>query len=96
VVANLKKAIEDKDLGLYKKVRPGLTADEERRLRDAFQNVASQQVDYAVDAVAIEGDKATVRVTRSGRVSGQAMPAVRQVLRLTRAESGWVIVEIGQ
>jgi hypothetical protein len=53
-------------------------------------------VDYSVDAVSVEGDKATLRVTRTGRVSGQSVPPVRQVLRLSRTESGWVITEIGQ
>jgi len=96
VVARLKQAIEQKDLSLYKRLRPDLKPDEERRLRDAFQNVASQQVDYSVDSVSVEGDRATLRVTRSGRVSGQAVPAVKQVLKLTRAENGWVISEIGQ
>jgi hypothetical protein len=96
VVARLKQAIEQKDLSLYKKLRPDLKPDEEKRLRDAFQNVASQQVDYSVDSVSVEGDKATLRVTRNGRVSGQAVPAVRQTLRLSRTENGWVITEIGQ
>ncbi|MBX7184281.1 MAG: hypothetical protein K1Y01_03960, partial [Vicinamibacteria bacterium] len=96
VVARLKQAIEQKDLPLYKRLRPDLKPDEERRLRDAFQNVASQQVDYSVESVSVEGDKATVRVTRSGRVSGQAVPAVRQILKLVRTGDGWVIAEIGQ
>ena len=96
VVIRLKEAIEQKDLSLYKRLRPDLKPDEERRLRDAFQNVASQQVDYSVDAISIEGDKATLRVTRTGRVSGQAVPSVRQVLKLARTENGWVIAEIGQ
>ena len=96
VVARLKQAIEQRDLALYKRLRPNLKPDEERRLRDAFQNVTSQQVDYLVDSVSVEGDKATLRVTRTGRVSGQAVPAVRQVLHLVRTENGWVISEIGQ
>jgi hypothetical protein len=96
LVASLGHAIEQKDLALYRKLRPSLTAEEERRLKDAFQNVSSQQVEYRIDAIAIEGDKASVRVTRSGRVSGQAVPPVRQLLKLVRGENGWVISEIGQ
>ena len=96
VVARLKEAIEQKDLSLYKRLRPDLKPDEERRLRDAFQNVTSQQVDFSVDSVSVDGDRATLKVTRSGRVSGQAVPSVRQVLKLTRTENGWVITEIGQ
>ena len=96
VVSRLKQAIEQKDLSLYKKLRPSLKPDEERRLRDAFQNVTSQEVDFSVDSVSVDGDKATLHVTRSGRVSGQAVPSVRQVLKLSRTENGWVITEIGQ
>lgn len=96
VVARLKQAIEQKDLALYKRLRPDLTADEERRLRDAFQNVTSQQVEYAIESVTLEGSRATLRVTRTGRVSGQSVPAVRQVLRMTKIDGAWVISEIGQ
>ena len=96
VVARLKEAIEQKDLSLYKRLRPDLKPDEERRLRDAFQNVTSQQVDFTVDSVSVDGDRATLKVTRSGRVSGQSVPSVRQVLKLARTENGWVITEIGQ
>jgi serine/threonine-protein kinase len=96
VVASLERAIEGKDLVLYKKVRPGLTEADERRLRDAFQNVASEQVQYAIDSISIDGDTATLRVTRSGRVSGRSTPPIRQVLRLTRGDNGWVITDIGQ
>ncbi len=96
LLASFKRAIEEKDLSLYKRVRPGLKPDEERRLRDAFNNVSSQQVDYSVDDVSFDGDKATLRVTRTGRVSGQTVPAVRQVLRLVRSDAGWVIAEISQ
>jgi serine/threonine-protein kinase len=96
LVASLERAIEEKDLALYKKLRPGLTPEDERRLRDAFNNVSSQQVDYSVDAISFDGDKATLHVTRTGRVSGQAVPPIRQVLRLARTATGWVIAEIGQ
>ncbi len=96
LVASFKRAIEEKDLALYKKLRPGLTPEDERRLRDAFNNVSSQQVDYSIDAISFDGDKATLQVTRNGRVSGQPVPAVRQVLRLVRSDSGWVIAAIGQ
>jgi hemin uptake protein HemP len=96
VVRQLKQAIEGKDLALYKRLRPDLKADEERRLRDAFQNVASQQVEYAIESVVIDGNHATLRVTRTGRVSGQAVPAVRQVLKMAKTDNGWVISEIGQ
>jgi len=96
LVASLKRAIEEKDLALYKELRPSLSAEDERRLKDAFRNVSSQQVDFSIDAIAFDGDKATVRVTRSGYVSGQSVPPVRQVLRLVRGDGGWTIAEIGQ
>jgi serine/threonine-protein kinase len=94
MLTSLKRAIEEKDLALYKRMRPGLTADEEKRLRDSFSNVASQQVDYGVDSVSFDGDKATLHVTLTARVSGKANPPVRQVMRLVRSDSGWVIDQI--
>jgi serine/threonine-protein kinase len=96
VVARLKQAIEQKDLALYKRLRPDLTADEERRLRDAFQNVTSQQVEYTIESISVDGGRATLRVRRTGRVSGQAVPAVRQVLKMAKTDGAWVITEIGQ
>ncbi len=94
MLASLKRAIEEKDLALYKKMRPGLTAEEERRLRDSFSNVVSQQVDYGVDSISFDGDKATVQVTLIARVSGKTNPPVRQVMRLVRSDSGWVIDQL--
>lgn len=96
VLDNLKRAIEDKDLALYKRIRPGLSADEERRLRDAFQNVNSQQVEYSINSIEVKGDRAELKVTRGGRVSGQSVPTTRQTLKLVRTPSGWIIDEIGQ
>jgi serine/threonine protein kinase len=94
MLASLKRAIEEKDLALYKKIRPGLTADDERKLRDSFNSVASQQVDYSVDSVSFDGDRATLQVTLTGRVSGKANPPVHQVMRLVRSDSGWVIDQL--
>jgi hypothetical protein len=94
MLASLKRAIEEKDLALYKRMRPGLTAEEERRLRDSFSNVVSQQVDYGVDSVSFDGDKATLQVTLTARVSGKANPPVHQVMRLVRSDSGWVIDQL--
>ena len=55
LVASFERAIEEKDLALYKRLRPGLTPEDERRLRDAFNNVSSQQVDFSVDALSFDG-----------------------------------------
>jgi tetratricopeptide (TPR) repeat protein len=96
MLASLERAIEEKDLALYKRLRPNLPAEDEHRLKDAFHNVASQQVDYTIESIAFDGDRALVRVTRSGRVSGQTVPPVRQVIHLARDGSGWVITDIGQ
>ncbi|MGE0454869.1 MAG: serine/threonine-protein kinase [Vicinamibacteria bacterium] len=90
------RAIREKDLALYKTLRPGLSGDDERRLKDAFATVASQQLRFEIESVAVNGDEATVRVTRSGSVAGQAVPSSKQVLKLGRVAGGWVIRDISR
>jgi len=93
---HFERAIREKDLVLYKSLRPGLSSEEERRLKEAFENVASQQLRFRIDSIVVDGDEATVRVTRSGSVAGQAVPASRQVLKLGRQGGGWVIRDISR
>jgi hypothetical protein len=96
VLGDFKRAIESKDVALYKSVRPSLSGDEEKKLRAAFESVRSQEVDLSVESVSIDGSQAVVRVVRSGTVNGQPVPTQRQVFRLSKGPSGWVIRDIGQ
>jgi serine/threonine-protein kinase len=96
VVGDLARAIETKDVVLYKTLRPSLSGDDERKLRAAFENVRTQEVQFTIESVAIAERQATVRVTRSGKVNGQAVPSLRQVMTLVKGPAGWTIRDIGQ
>jgi hypothetical protein len=96
LIGDFQRAIENKDVALYRALRPSLSSDEERKLRAAFENVRSQEVELHVDQVSLDGATAVARVRRSGKVNGQAVPTVQQVFRLVKGPSGWLIRDIGQ
>jgi serine/threonine-protein kinase len=93
---DFERAIESKDVALYKSLRPNLSADEERKLRAAFESVRSQELDLAIESLQVAGGAAVVKVRRSGRINGQPVPPIQQAFRLVKGPSGWLIREIGQ
>jgi hypothetical protein len=97
VVATYGRAIETKDLALFRSVKPNMSANEERRLEQGFRAVNSQRVNLTIASIDRRGDTATVVVQRRDvlEVSGRTQKAEsKQVLSLARAGDGWVIVEI--
>jgi tetratricopeptide (TPR) repeat protein len=96
VISEYGRAIGSQDLALFRSLKPDLTADEEKRLREAFKAIKSQAVGITVEAVQIEGDRATVKVTRQDVVNGRAMKPAPQTFRLVRSGGTWLIQSIGQ
>jgi hypothetical protein len=96
VISAYGRAIETQDLALFRALKPDLTAEEERRLREAFKAIKSQAVGIAVESVQVEGDRATVRVTRQDVVNGRPMKPAAQTFRLARSDGRWLIQSIGQ
>jgi len=96
VIAEYARAIEGKDLALFRAVKPNLSGDEEKRLQDAFKAIKSQQVAITIDSIQVEGAQATVRVSRQDVINGRAMRAVHQTFRLVQGGPGWTIQTIGQ
>ena len=96
VIAEYGRAIGSQDLALFRSLKPDLSADEEKRLREAFKAIKSQVVGITVDSVEIDGDRATVRVTRQDVVNGRPMKPAAQTFRLARSGSSWLIQSIGQ
>jgi hypothetical protein len=94
VLADYERAIEGKDINLFRSLMPGLSADAEKRLREAFGAVKSQDVGIAVDSVLVEGDRATVRVHRQDTISGRKQTSTQQTFRLARSGGVWQIVSI--
>ena len=97
VVADYGRAIETQDLALYRSVRLSLTADEEKRLRQAFASVRSQEVLITIEAVEVIGDRAVARGTRLDTVDGRTLSPRPASFQLVRDASGtWRIEAIGR
>jgi tetratricopeptide (TPR) repeat protein len=98
VIDDYKRAIEGKDLLLYRAVRPNVTDQELKRLQDVFRAVKSQQVNIRVESVEVSstGTEGTVRATTQMTVNGQAMKPLSQVFSFVRGPEGWVIRALGQ
>ncbi len=96
VIAEYGRAMETRDLALYRALKPDLSAEDEKRLRQAFKDNKTLRVGITVDSVQVEGDRATVRVTRQDVIDGRPTKAVSQVFRLVRAGATWQIQAIGQ
>jgi ketosteroid isomerase-like protein len=99
VIQTYARAIETRDLDLFRSVRPNLSANEESRLRASFEQVTSQQVSIEIRAIQVSGARATVRLARQDTIeSGGRRQTVRtqQTLGLEKRPGGWVIVELGR
>jgi serine/threonine protein kinase len=98
VIRTYARAIETKNVELFRSVRPNLSAAEEARLRDSFRQLDAK-VDIVIDELRIDGRAATARLSRRDTIAtGGRKQTVnsRQTLKLTKAAAGWVISEIGQ
>jgi hypothetical protein len=95
VIADYGRAIESKDIALFKAVKPNLTPDEEKRLQESFKAIKSQQVGITIDAVQVDGAQAVVRVSRQDTINGTRIKPIQQVFRLAQSGGAWSIQAIG-
>jgi serine/threonine protein kinase len=99
VVATYARAIETKDLALYRAVKPNLSAAEQRTIEDGFRAVTSQRVTVTIQSIEHRQQDALVRLRRQDviQVAGrQQTTDNQQTMRLARTATGWVIREIGR
>jgi serine/threonine protein kinase len=99
VIATYGRAIETKNIDLFRSVRPGLSASDEQRLRESFRQVDSQQVSIRISDLKISGRTATARLARTDTIVSagrRQTQSSQQTLQLTKVASGWVISEIGR
>jgi hypothetical protein len=99
VVATYGRAIETKDLALYRSVKPNLSAAEQRTIEDGFRAVTSQRVTINIQSIEHRGQEAVVRLRRQDVIQAggrQQTAESQQSLTLVRASNGWVIREIGR
>jgi serine/threonine protein kinase len=97
VVAAYGRAIETKDLVLFRSIKPNLSPDEERRLQQAFRAVTSQRVTLTIASIDRRADAASVVVQRRDvlEVGGRRQNVdARQTLTFALSGNGWVITEI--
>jgi hypothetical protein len=97
VIASYGRAIEAKDLRLFRAIKPNLTAEEERRLQEGFRAVTSQRVSLTIMSIERKGDRASAVIRRRDEIeAGGRKQATegRQVVTLSRNQSGWVITDI--
>lgn len=96
VIADYAKAIENKDVELFKTVKPNLSADEEKRARSAFASVQSQVVKITFVSIDMKEHQAVVKVTRRDTINGSIPGAFPQTFTMSKGRTGWVIEEIGR
>jgi serine/threonine protein kinase/tetratricopeptide (TPR) repeat protein len=95
VLEDYKRAIETRDLALFKKVKPNLSGSEERTLVDSFGAIRNHEVALNLGPIQIAGSQATVRVARQDVLDGRKA-SFQQTFTLAKGPSGWIIREIGQ
>jgi len=95
VIAEYGRALQNKDLALFRSVKPNLSGTEEDKLRASFANIKDWRVNISISSVVIDGGQATVHASRNDTVNGKAV-SLHQTFRLTKGSSGWTIRDIGQ
>lgn len=96
LLASYERAIETKDLPLFRSVKPNLSAEEERRLRKAFESTKSHEVTITVEAVDCQESRCVARLARRDTLDGSIVSSFPQTLRLGQGPDGLVIEEIGR
>jgi len=100
VVATYQRAIENKDLALFRSVKPNLSREEERRIEEGFRAVTSQQVSITVFVHRAAGPgRPRWRLRRRDTIEARGQRHAtesQQTMTLARTNGGWVILEIGR
>jgi tetratricopeptide (TPR) repeat protein len=97
VIAEYEKAIEQKDVALFKRIKPNLTHGEEGPLKDGFKlQPKGYDVRITIESVQFNGSEATVRLSRRDMVKSKAMDPTQQTIVLVKSADGWTIRNIGQ
>jgi ketosteroid isomerase-like protein len=97
VIATYARAIETKDVRLFRSIKPNLSREEERRLEEAFNAVTSQRVNLTILSIDRHADVATALVKRRDTIKagGREQTAERQQsMTLSRTGRDWTIVDI--
>jgi serine/threonine protein kinase len=96
VIRVYEQAIETKNIGLYRSVRPGLTPAAEIVLTNSFRQIDSQEIDIRVENLRIDGRTATARLGRRDTLITAGRRQIQnstQTLRFEKTGAGWIIAE---
>jgi hypothetical protein len=88
------KALETKDLVLFKSVKPNTSPEEERRIKAAFGGVRSHTVEMTIQSISLVGNEATVTASRRDTLNKAIVSSFTQVFVLQKHEKAWNIVEM--
>jgi hypothetical protein len=92
VIDDLGRAFETQDVALYRTVMGDISADTEKKLREAFKAAKYDRVAQDVQSVDFDGDQATAHVERQDTINGRTLSQKKLVYRLARSGSSWRIV----
>jgi hypothetical protein len=92
LLLNYEKAIETKDLPLFRSVKPNLSADEAKRLRKAFDSSKTHEVSISIEALECRDDHC---LARRDVLDGSIVSSFPQSLRLAHGSAG-LVIEIGR
>jgi hypothetical protein len=98
-IATYVRAIESKDVALFRSIKPNTSSEEQRRIEDGFRAVTSQRVAVRVLGIERRGTEALVRLRRTDTIDAggrQRTTETEQTMTLTRSSSGWLIRDIGR
>jgi hypothetical protein len=90
------RAVEAKDVAMFRSVKPNLSDEEEKRVRTAFKSVQSQTVKMNVLSVEVKETHATVKVARRDTINGSIVSSFPQTFELAKEAAGWTIQDIGR
>jgi hypothetical protein len=90
------RAVEGKDVQMFRTVKPNLSDEEERRVRAAFKSIQSQVVRMNVLSLEVKEGRATVKVARRDTINGSIVSSFPQTFQLAKEAAGWAIQDIGR
>ncbi len=96
VLESYVRAIEGKDIALFREVKPNLSADEERRAKKAFESLESQTIAMTIQSVEVQESQILVRINRRDTINRSIVSSFPQSFILAKGKDGWSIREIGR
>jgi hypothetical protein len=90
------RAVEAKDMQMFRTVKPNLSEEEEKRARAAFKSIQSQVVKMNVLSLEVKEGKATVKVSRRDTINGSIVSSFPQTFSMAKETAGWTIQDIGR